>query len=352
MQDEEHKHLPIIFRYRVLWHILFWIVMYLGYVISYGGYGKGDYFHEAKINAILLPVRMLFTYIMLYYLLTHFLIKRKYRQFIFATLVHAFLFGLSIWFMFRFVIYINDYACYTEYPIIYFNKIFVAIIGNYGIPLTAMIFKLFKWWYVDQQYKVKLEHEKIASELKYLKGQIHPHFLFNTLNNLYALTLRNSGEASDVVLKLSNLLDYMLYHSSAERVKLEKELGILESYIELEKIRYGDRLHIDYQINGDTSAIEVAPLILFPFIENAFKHGASTDRANPEIKIKIDVDNLCVILQVVNSLPEDKVHTEKQKQGIGLKNIRRQLDLQYKEMYELKVKIEEKFYKVLLKIHC
>ncbi len=346
----EQNQLPIIFRYRFLWHVLFWIVTYLGYVISYGGYGKGDYLNEASINAILLPVRMLFTYIMLYYLLPHFLLKRKYRKFILATLVHAFLFGWSIWLVFRNIIYIEDYACYNKYPIIYFKKIFVFIIGNYGIPLTAMIFKLFKWWYQDQQYKVQLEKEKLASELKYLKGQIHPHFLFNTLNNLYALTLKNSGEASDVVLRLSNLLDYMIYHSNTETVKLEKELGILESYIELEKIRYGDRLELDYEVNGDPNSIDVAPLILFPFVENAFKHGASVDRANPKIKIKIDIEDACVILKVENTVPREK--EENNKAGIGLKNVKRQLALQYPNMHELKIEKKEKSFKVYLNIKC
>jgi two-component system LytT family sensor kinase len=346
----EQNQLPIIFRYRYLWHVLFWIVTYLGYVISYGGYGKGDYYHEASINLILLPVRMLFTYIMLYYLLPQFLIKRKYRKFILTTLVHAFLFGWSIWLVFRNIIYIEDYACYNEYPIVYFKKIFVSIIGNYGIPLTAMIFKLFKWWYLDQQYKVELEKEKLESELKYLKGQIHPHFLFNTLNNLYALTLRNSGEASDVVLRLSNLLDYMIYHSNTETVKLEKELGILESYIELEKIRYGERLEIDYRVTGDPNSIDVAPLILFPFVENAFKHGASVDRTNPKIKISIDIEEACVIMQVENTVPREK--QENNKEGIGLKNVKRQLALQYPNMHELKIEKKEKTFEVYLNIKC
>jgi two-component system, LytTR family, sensor kinase len=347
----EPKQLPIIFRYRYLWHVLFWVVMYLGYVISYGGYGQGDYRNEAVINAILLPVRMLFTYIMLYILVPKFLLLKKYRKFILGTLVHAFLFGLAIWWVFRFIINIEDYACNSDYPIIYFNKIFVSIIGNYGIPLTAMIFKLFKWWYLDQQYKLELEHGKLTSELKYLKGQIHPHFLFNTLNNLYALTLKNSDKASDVVLKLANLLDYMIYHSNADKVKLEKELGIIESYIELEKIRYGDRLELDYQVNGDTNTAEIAPLILFPFIENAFKHGASKDRSNPKISIDITVvENSCVILTVKNSLPVEKI--ENNHGGIGLKNIRRQLDLQYPDKHELKIEKREKSFEVYLNIMC
>ncbi len=352
MIEHQYKNLPIIFRHRYLWHVLFWIVMYLGYVINYGGYGNGDYIGEAIINAVLLPVRMLFTYIMLYLLLPALFLKKKYKKFILVTLAHAFLFGLTIWLALRFCISIKDYVCYSKYPVFYFHKIFVSIVGNYGITLVAMIFKLFKWWYLDQQYKVELEREKLASELKYLKGQIHPHFLFNTLNNLYALTLKNSNQASDVVLKLSSLLDYMLYCSNLETVKLEKELGILESYIDLEKIRYGDRLNLEYKINGDASKIEVAPLVLFPFVENAFKHGASKDRANPNIKITVNIVNSCVELQVINSLPSELKEEDNSNGGIGLKNIRRQLDLLYPDNHELKVEKKNNTYKVVLKINC
>lgn len=354
MTNFQDKDLPIIFRHRILWHVLFWIVIYLGYVISYGGYGQGNYEYEAIINGALLPIRILFSYLLIYFILPKFLIKKKYPQFFIATAIHAFLFGLFIWLTFKLAIDIKGYACYEEYPIFYWNKIFVSVISNYGVPLAAMLLKLFKWWYKDQLYKNELQQEKLVNELKYLKGQIHPHFLFNTLNNLYALTLRNTGEASDVVLKLSSMLDYMLYHSNAERVPIEKELGILENYIELEKIRYGDRLKLSYEVRGDKNNIEVAPLILFPFVENAFKHGASIDRTSPEIDIFIELEANLVKVQVKNSIPKEKLIDARNKSGngIGLKNIKRQLELLYPDKYKLDVNIEDKYYKVKLSLMC
>lgn len=343
---------PFLFKYRIIWHILFWICIYFAYVISYGGYGNGNYSYEAIINAILLPVRMAFTYTMIYLLLPHFLMKRKYRNFFLFTAVHAFLFGFSIWLMYYYVIEIEGYVMHgNDYPIFYFPKIFVSIISNYGIPLLAVIVKIFKWWYTDQQYKMQLEREKLSSEIKYLKAQIHPHFLFNTLNNLYALTLKQSKKAADVVIKLSNILDYMLYHSGNERVLLEKELNILNSYIELEKIRYGDRLDLEYKVNGEPSAFEVAPLILFPFVENAFKHGASNDSATPSISILIVIKREKLMLTVKNSLPPGKVPEIDNSNGIGMKNIRRQLSLLYPEQHNLKVDIGKDFFLAELTIY-
>lgn len=324
--------------------------MYAAYTISYGGYGSGDYYYEAIINGILLPVRMLFTYVMIYLILPKFLLRRKYREFFGLTLLHAFLFGFTIWIFFYKFIHIEGYTSHSNYPVFYFPKIFVSIIGNYGIPLLAIIIKIFKWWYLDQQYKLQLEKEKLASEIKYLKAQIHPHFLFNTLNNLYALTLKKSKDAPDVVIKLSNILDYMLYHTGAERVSLEKEIEILNSYIELEKIRYGERLEFDFQINGNTGTYQIAPLILFPFIENAFKHGASEDTSNPKVLVNLSINEEKLELNVENSIPPGKKPEPDNGNGIGLRNIRRQLSLLYPESHNLDVSVEESRFLVTLNL--
>lgn len=343
--------LPIIFRYRYLWHMVFWIGIYLSYVISYGGYAD-NFASEFKSNAILLPVRIVFTYSMLYFMLP-LLIKKEYTKFILLTGIHAFLFGLTLWTTYReYSIHVCGIEAYKSYPIFKLPKIFVNIISNYGIPLLAGMLKLFKWWYIDQQYKVKIEKEKLESELNYLKAQIHPHFLFNTLNNLYALTLQNSSKASDVVIKLSGLLDYMLYHSKADKVPLEKELTIINNYIELEKIRYGDRLKLTFEVVGDKNTVEIAPLILIPFVENAFKHGASNDRTKPVISIYVTINNNCIKLQVKNSIPSHKSSNNEVSKGIGLDNIKRQLDLIYPNSHKLTIENSDFEYKVNLNLNC
>jgi LytS/YehU family sensor histidine kinase len=191
----------------------------------------------------------------------------------------------------------------------------------------------------------------MTAELSFLKSQIHPHFLFNTLNNLYALTLIKSEKTSDVVLKLSGLLDYMIYKSNEDFVLLSKELEILKNYIELEEIRYNNRLDLEYNLIGEPGVNKIAPLILLPFIENSFKHGASNDRANPKMKIRVEVEVDCLLLLVENSTLGKQQKDESLSEGIGLKNVRRRLELIYPDAHQLHVKKGDDYFKVELKVN-
>lgn len=257
-----------------------------------------------------------------------------------------------LWLTYRYYMITTGDDSIHKYKVFYFSKIFVSIISNSGILLLACMVKLFKWWYSDQLYKLQIEKEKIESELNYLKAQINPHFLFNTLNNLYALTLQNSSKASDVVIKLSGLLDYMLYHAKANKVPVDKELTIVENYIELEKIRYGDRLNLVYEVIGDRKSLQIAPLVLIPLIENAFKHGASNDRSKPSIKISVKINSTHLNLSVENTIPEHKTTNTGVSNGIGLKNLKRLLDLLYADNYSLNIDSNDNYYKVNLEINC
>ena len=341
--------LPVFFRYRWLWHILFWVVIYLGYSLTYGGYW-GHYYEEFVINFTLLPVRILGTYILIYLLLPLILEKKQFIKFSMLVAIHAFLYGLLIWLTLYYANLFPSYADYSKYPVFYIPKIFNKIISNYGIPVLAATIVIFKKWYIDELNSKKLAQEKLEAELKFLKSQIHPHFLFNTLNNLYALTLIKSEKTPDVVLKLSGLLDYMLYNSNDEFVSLEKEIEILESYLELEKLRYDKRLDLKYHLEGNIKNKQIAPLILLPFLENSFKHGASNDRATPKVVINIRVAEEYLHLYVFNSTPA-KNNQEKVSEGIGLKNVRRRLELIYPDAHQLDCIQKPKHFEVDLKIY-
>jgi len=341
--------LPVFFRYRWLWHILFWVVIYLGYSLTYGGYW-GHYYEEFVINFTLLPVRILGTYILIYLLLPLILEKKQFIKFSMLVAIHAFLYGLLIWLTLYYANLFPSYADYSKYPVFYIPKIFNKIISNYGIPVLAATIVIFKKWYIDELNSKKLAQEKLEAELKFLKSQIHPHFLFNTLNNLYALTLIKSEKTPDVVLKLSGLLDYMLYNSNDEFVSLEKEIEILESYLELEKLRYDKRLDLKYHLEGNIKNKQIAPLILLPFLENSFKHGASNDRATPKVVINIRVADEYLHLYVFNSTPA-KNNQEKVSEGIGLKNVRRRLELIYPGAHQLDCIQKPKHFEVDLKIY-
>ncbi len=341
--------LPIFFRFRFLWHLLFWVLIFLMYWITYGGY-LDRYREEFIISLTLLPSRIIGTYIFIYGVLPFATERKRFFTFGILAVIHAFLYGFIIWFSYYVTNLYTGYYDFSHYSLFYFPKIFNKLISNYGIPVLAAAIIIFKKWYIDDQMNKKLSEEKLAAELSFLKSQVHPHFLFNTLNNLYALALIKSEKTPDIVLKLSGLLDYMIYKSNDDFVPLMKELEILESYIELEKMRYNERLELEYKIDGEVDGHQVAPLILLPFIENSFKHGASNDRTRPNIKIQLIIDAGYLQLRVVNSIPPEKKKDESVSAGIGLKNVRRRLELIYPQKHTLLVKPEKNQFEVDLKI--
>jgi two-component system LytT family sensor kinase len=328
---------------RILLHILFWIAVYLFYSLTYGSYSD-KYCQEFLSNLYILPVRIIGTYVFIYWLIPGFLLQKKYILFAVLAFVHAILFGFALWIVLALLVYCPGCLYEAHYPLIYLPKIFALIISNYEIPAVAAIVVLAKRWYADQKINRELEKEKLEAELKFLKSQINPHFLFNTLNNLYALTLKKSDTAPDVVLKLSEMLDYMLYHSMEKEVSLVEEINLIKAIVELEKIRYGKRLKLKMEITGSTENKYIAPLLLLPFIENSFKHGASSDQQKPYIDIIIQITDTNLELLVTNSfvcqlenvLPE----------GIGLKNVKRRLEIQYRDRYELNIEKNENLYRV------
>lgn len=193
-----------------------------------------------------------------------------------------------------------------------------------------------------------LVKEKLEAELKFLRTQTNPHFLFNTLNNIYALARKKSDDTADTVLKLSKLLRFMLYESKNDSISIAEELKVLADYIELERIRYNERLTIQFTRSIDDDTQSIAPLILLPFVENAFKHGASETRFNSFIHIQAQLQRGQLIFTIENSREEEG--EEKIKENIGLSNVRRQLELMYPE-HHLDIEPGKKIFKVTLSIN-
>jgi two-component system, LytTR family, sensor kinase len=193
----------------------------------------------------------------------------------------------------------------------------------------AVACKLLRTYWVGREREKGLVKEKLEAELKFLRNQTNPHFLFNTLNNIYALARKKSEHTADVVMKLSKLLRFMLYESKKERIPLHDEIRMLEDYLELEKIRYNERLSIEFTKNVDDPSQDIAPLLLLPFIENAFKHGASETRFDSFIKIDLRLDK-GVLYFFIENTKEDTGEISVT-ENIGLSNVRRQLELMYNE---------------------
>jgi LytS/YehU family sensor histidine kinase len=208
---------------------------------------------------------------------------------------------------------------------------------------------LTEYWFNEQHRRQDAIKAKVETELKMLRSQIHPHFLFNTLNNIYALSLQKSDQAPDAILKLSELLDYLIYHGENEQVPLIKEIELIDHYIELEKLRYGDRLQASFEKTGDPHEVMIAPVLLLPFVENAFKHGISQSRDKVRLKIHLEISNRSIIFHIENSKPL----TSKIKSmpgGIGLENLSRRLKILYENRYTLDIHDKMDMYIVHLKL--
>lgn len=344
------SRLPVIYRYRLLWHILFWLVVLVVYWFTYAGFNN-QYYKEFLVNIQVLPARIIGTYMLIYLILPLATEKKKFILFGVLVLIHSVFYGFLIYLSYYIINPYPEFYDFTKQPILNFPKILTKTISDYTLPIMASAIIIFKKWYLDEMKNKKLKEEKLSAELNFLKSQVHPHFLFNTLNNLYALTLLKSDKTSDIVLKLSDLLDYMIYKSNADFVPLTRDLEILKGYIQLERIRYNERLDFKLEMIGEPGRHEIAPLILLPFIENCFKHGASNDRSKPTIHIRLEIEESFLSLQAVNSIPAVANLDESETTGIGLVNVKRRLELIYPGQHELKLSSEDNIFRVELKIY-
>ncbi len=347
-------HLKNINLKRIAYHILFWAALSIFYdsVISLLNHKS---FFDTLIHDLMyfFPSDIFGVYFTLYFLIPRFLLKKKYIAF-------------TVWFFVFFIILMLVITQPLQYLGLYFNSVktgrelppyfnFASRNLLIGITIKLMIIgiasaiKLTKIWFTSQKRQQILVNEKLEiklqlkeAELKYLKSQINPHFLFNALNNLYSLTLENSPKAPEVVLKISALLDYVLYECNVPKIELSKEINNIKGYIDIQKIRYDDKVNISINVEGEPSETAIAPLLILPIIENAFKHGLDKNAGNGFIKIDINVsDDSKFNLTVANSLNGENNHTG---DGIGLSNLKRRLELQYPEKYKLSTLINENQY--------
>ncbi|MEO7176283.1 MAG: histidine kinase [Saprospiraceae bacterium] len=218
--------------------------------------------------------------------------------------------------------------------------------------VISTILRILTDWSRNQSEKMELRTQTMQSELNFLKTQINPHFLFNTLNALYALTLKKSEMAPEVVLKLSEMMRYMLYECNEKQVPLYKEVNYIQNYLDLEKLRQQKDNHIDFEIDGNIEDIQIAPLILITFIENSFKHGLKSQLKPGFVHITLHVIADFIHFEVENSKPDVLPNPGEHRVsgGIGLANVRRRLDLLYPNAYQLDYSQMPDRYKVTLSI--
>ncbi|WP_420398853.1 sensor histidine kinase [Flagellimonas sp.] len=337
---------------RIYYHLLFWLGYILFFTVFWGSY-EDNYFDQFLQVLFLLPWKIIPTYITLYYLMPKYLYHKKMGMYILLSLILAISMALIDRYMTWQYIYPWFYyeVGHGKDPVWYFPKILNSLIRVYTPVFVAMSIKLQRFFYQKDQINKALEKEKVETELKFLKAQIHPHFLFNTLNSIYSLSLAKSTKTPDAVLGLSKFLDYMLYDCNDKFITVDKEWEQLMNLVELERLRYGDQLSISATIKDDNKESLIPPLLLLPFVENAFKHGADSLLTDSWIKIDLKLENQQMQFMVENSKAttalEENLDSDK---NIGLKNVRRRLDLFFPEKHELKILEEPDSFLVKLEI--
>lgn len=325
----------------ILRHLLFWTV-----VVTYFAWGFGLQQNPVRsfINASLfLPGFFIMVYSLLYVLVPRFLLKRKFLSFFTGLFVVVAICSLYSILMQLSINTSRDFRGMT------------LSVGRNVLPFLhvggiALSIKLLKHWYLQRQQTLEAERQKTAAELKLLKAQLHPHFLFNTLNNLYAHTLEGSPKSPEIVMKLSELLRFMIYESNTPKIPLTKEIHHLESYVTLEKLRYGNRLDLSFTISGDVGKYQIAPFLLLPFLENAFKHGTSKQLDLCWISLNIFMEGSTLNFKLVNSIDADTTGEKDGPGGLGLSNTRKRLELLYKNNHVFETKLLEDVYVVDLRI--
>ncbi len=295
----------------------------------------------------MLPFVMLATYITIYVLLPNYHKKSNLPFAVFAVIGVLFVSTLGERIFLR-KLNSLDITLNTLFTLSY---VYLLLETNF-IVASAVAIKIVKKWFDQQQEKHEIEKRNLETELNLLKAQLHPHFLFNTMNNLYALSLEKSSKTSEGIARISNLLRSVLYECNDAEITLGKEINLIESYIDLERMRYGTRLNMEFEVNGSIEKMKIAPMILFTFIENCFKHGSSNDPENPFIKIILNVKDEGIVFFAGNSKPNLKQKVENSINGsIGLNNVKKRLKIIYGEKHDLKITDNKNTFEVYLSIN-
>ncbi|MCK4663216.1 MAG: histidine kinase [Bacteroidales bacterium] len=332
-------------------HILFWISYFVFILIQVTFLKEVPSYFDVALRLLLtLPVDIFATYFTVYILLPKLLFKKKHYLFILFLILSGIVFILLQRIILYYITYPLFYADYLEnYTFFRFNY-FYSFVNIYMVAGFFMAIKLLKYWYENQSIRMELESQNKNSEIALLRNQINPHFLFNTLNNIDSLIMDNQEQASDSIIKLSEIMRYMLYDSNTQYVPLSKEINYLKSYISLQKIRLKDTDYVKMEIKGDHKNKLIAPMLLVPFVENAFKHG-SKKVISPGVSITLTTGKNFLEFIVINYTSESDLTSKDVTKGIGMNNVRRRLELIYKNQYHLDINSKNDKFIVKLRLN-
>jgi sensor histidine kinase YesM len=335
-------------------HFMFWIAIVLLTLPQNVLESERPFLNELVYKICVLIPQILASYYFAYFVIPNYVTKKKYIVSLGLTILGTYFFAVLARI---FIIHIGENLVrkppFEQETILEILSQFKLLLLHYvpAIYSTVFIFlavKFFMNYKAVKEKELLFTKEKVASELKTLKAQLNPHFLFNTLNNIYVLSIENSPKTPKSIEKLSKILDHVLYRCNTKYVSLSSEIELLENYIELEKLRYDDRLEINFNTHLEQDG-EIAPLILLSLVENAFKHGAGEDSGSPKINIDVYNTNAQFKFVVSNTVANESGSIERT--PIGLKNIKKQLNLIYQNRYELQIDNSREVFTVTIKIN-
>ena len=273
------------------------------------------------------------------FIFNYFIIRKKYILYIVCAAILVYFFGTVITSLLAYIEpsgSLETYSALILVMLLYTGARYLRIGAQQQMLLKNELEKRIK---AEMELK-ELESKQSQAELTLLKSQVNPHFLFNTLNSIYSLILNNSDNAGDAVMKLSDLMRYLLESTPKRKVLLKNEFEFLQNYIELELIRLGNKTKVNYEFKGDVRGKIISPLLLIPFIENCFKHGVGLNFKLNQINISVELDNDTLFLITRNNIVSEKQQPHK-RSGTGIENVRKRLDLLYPEKHKLEI-IKEK----------
>ena len=347
---------------RIKRHLFFWIVwgLYFGILHAANPFLKPEasYFQKTPF-ALLESLLILIPQIIVAYTTLYFVLPMYFRD---KKILKPIFFGVVVWFLcgvlnLYMVLNINPKILKWILPDKYLantqrntgTSFFMSLMATYKGALSGtaflVCFKYIKQWYLKQQRNLQLQKENSEAQLQLLTAQVHPHFLFNTLNNIYSQTQTESPKGSKMIMGLSDMLRYILYEGQKPLVPLKQELLMITEYINLEKIRYGNKLDVHVLTPDKAGDIYIAPLLLLPFVENCFKHGTSNMLENPWINLTVELKDTILVMKLINgkTLLNDNGQN---KTGIGINNVRQRLNLLYKDKYDLQIREDEEVFVV------
>lgn len=339
------------FSIRLVQHLSFWSVFLLLALWRFMDMERERIANEIFFEITQLFVIVLFVYFNLRYLIPKYWNKGEYFNYIINIIFYEFLIISFLSISIRY------------YPDIHFQKVAGdnpsrLIVMNFFktniFVLSSSLFHFVKEWIKLKDENLKFTEkaqEQLEAEISILKAQVNPHFLFNTLNNIYSMSLYDSKKTPEMILKLSQLISYMLYECKDEEVNLEKEIQFIKNYIDLESVRVEDIASINLEIKGEDPGHKIPPLLFIPLIENAFKHGISTEQNSSEINIKLEVSNNKVDLKINNPIDESKNDNRKEQYGgLGIENVKKRLNLLFPKRYEFTISKTDNLYSTHLSL--